>query len=239
MLQLIRSPRPDSAAEPQQPIRTTERDLWLLQVARPGVRRLMTLAVLEDLCWDSWDDETRGWVFAAIDKLIQALPAAAIAPYAVANDVAIDFQRLGPGPDCIEELAAMTVETPPAPADLQPALTLAELRLVIARARSEERIVSDQLKEETARAEQRAIEAAGESGIGKNAEDRARHLTLALASDQQWVYVRMQYRCAQRDLEQLQAELESRLDAQRERRLLAIERLQDGVVPTVQFLQAG
>ena len=106
---------------------------------------------------------------------------------------------------------------------------LASIRRALVSARAEERIQADRLREETARAEQRAIEAAAADGrdYGRNAEDRKRFLRLALADDERYLAVRDAERAAELEVERLEAELECLLDEHRERRLRALERLAD------------
>ncbi len=85
----------------------------------------------------------------------------------------------------------------------------------------------------TAQAEQRIIDAAGGAkGLGANAEDRARALTLALVEDQDYTEALQRLRQAQAEVDRLQAEVDDMIDerrtldrASRDRASAAIEAL--------------
>ena len=106
-------------------------------------------------------------------------------------------------------------------------ITGGTVRGELAVARSRLRYEGDRLVEATALAEQRAIEAAGEAGYGKNERDRERYLTLALVEDADFRSVRATYRECQRGVDELQARLDCQHDVDRERRLSAMERIAD------------
>lgn len=88
---------------------------------------------------------------------------------------------------------------------------LTEIRLSLVAARASFRAAKDTHELVTAEAEQRAIEA---GATGKNAEERARALTIALNRDPLWLRSRTQLRHAEAEVERLQALLDSQ-DADR------------------------
>ncbi len=118
---------------------------------------------------------------------------------------------------------------------------LAELRLKLAALRIALRSAEDDLPVVKAKAEQVAIERAGEAGYGKNAEDRARYLTIALSDDLPYVTAVERLRVAQSQVDMVQAEIETQRDERREREADRLERLIDALTgsPAAAAVLAG
>lgn len=89
---------------------------------------------------------------------------------------------------------------------------LAEIRLALVDARATLRTARDTHEIVKAEAEQRAIDA---GATGKNAEERSRALTLALARDGQYSRALAQVRRAEAETERLEALIEGARDARR------------------------
>lgn len=101
-----------------------------------------------------------------------------------------------------------------------------ELRLQLASARATLRAAKDDHELARAQAEQRAIDAGCN---GKNADERARNLTLALAEDDLYQRALARLRAAEAEVERLDALLESTRDARRAEEWHIRARLADGL----------
>ncbi len=121
------------------------------------------------------------------------------------------------------------------------------LRSELADARIELRDAQDAYEDAKAQAEQRIIDGAGGAkGLGANAEDRARALTLALNADDEYLNTLSQLREAQARVDRAQALLDDAIDASsaedrlsRDRASAAIERLAESKGPSVPLAVAG
>jgi hypothetical protein len=101
-----------------------------------------------------------------------------------------------------------------------------ELRLQLANARTDLRSAKDDHELAKAQAEQHAID----SGVnGKNADERARNLTLALAMDQAYQAALRALRAAEAEVERLDALLEGARDARRADEWAIRAKLADGL----------
>ena len=105
----------------------------------------------------------------------------------------------------------------------------ADLRLKLVEARNTLRLLEADLAAHKAAAEQAAIERAGEAGYGRNAEDRARYLTLALKRDPDYQAAQGRLQAAVVEVETLQAEIEIARDRRREVEGERLERLIDAL----------
>ena len=121
------------------------------------------------------------------------------------------------------------------------------LRSELADARIALREAQDGYDDAKAQAEQRVIDAAGGAkSLGANAEDRARAVTLALNSDEDYLHVLSRLREAQARVDQAQGLLEDAIDARRaedrasrDRASAAIERLAERSGPSMPLAVAG
>ena len=121
------------------------------------------------------------------------------------------------------------------------------LRSEVAAARIELRDAQDAYEDAKAQAEQRIIDGAGGAkGLGANAEDRARALTLALNADENYPHTLSRLREAQARVDHAQALLGDAIDARRvedrlsrDRASAAIERLAESKGPSAPLAIAG